>query len=143
MAIKLKPVDQIAAKFTQRAAGSGQAYTDGVNSPRRPQNQAAKDAVTSWIAGTSQALANNGARWTKGLDAAGEAKWQQAAANKGAQRYTVGVQDAGAAYAKGFQPFAQALSTLTLGPRGPKGDNANLQRVAQVVQTLRAVKVGA
>jgi hypothetical protein len=44
-------------------------------------------------------------------------------------------------YSNGIQPYLQLLSTLNLPPRAPKGDPANLQRVAAVTSAERALSL--
>jgi len=59
---------------------------------------------------------------------------------KGPQRFAEGVQLAEGEWQKGFGPYHTAISNLSLPARGPAGSPANLQRVAAIATTLRAVK---
>lgn len=138
--MQVKPLDQISAKFAARASAAGKAYTDGVNAPKRPWAATTAASTTNWAQGVQTAITNGA--FQKGVNAAGDAKWQTNAAGKGAQRYPTAVQNAGPAYQAGFSKYASVLSGLTLPPRMPKGDPGNLNRSAAVANALRAAKVG-
>lgn len=135
MAINIKPLATIVAKYVQRASAAGQAYTDGINNPRQDYVQATVAAANTWSAGVQQAITDG--RFVKGVQTAGAAKWQQRASTVGAQRYPGGITAGQNAYSAGLQPFLQALSTLNLPPRQPTGDPGNLTRVSAVDTLLR------
>ena len=138
MPIQIKDANTVAAKWVKRASAAGADYTAGVNNPRTDQAQAAAAAAPVWAQAVADAASRNA--FAKGVTAAGSAKWQQAAASIGAQRYPQGVQAGSAAYASGEAPYLQALSNLSLPPRGVKGTNVG--RVQAVVDALRKVKLG-
>lgn len=138
MPIQIKDAATVAAKWVKRASAAGADYTAGVNNPRTDQSAAAAAAEPVWAAAVADA-ASRGA-FGKGVRAAGTAKWQSAASTIGAQRYPQGVQAGQGAYATKEAPFLQALSSLTLPPRGVKGTNVG--RVQAVVDALRKVKLG-
>lgn len=138
-AINIKPLATIVAKYVQRASAAGQAYTDGINNPRQDYVAATVASANSWSAGVQQAI--NDGRFVKGVQVKGAAKWQQRSSTVGAQRYPGGISAGQNAYSTGIQPFLQALSTLNLPPRQPKGDPANLQRVAAVTTALRTLSL--
>lgn len=137
-AIRIKPIDQIAKKWSARAGAAGADYSSGIQNPRRPQAQAAADAAQSWAAGVQQAAANN--TFAKGVLAAQD-KYTRNATGKGAARYPQGVAAAQPDFANGLQPYLDVLANLQLPPRLPKGDPGNIQRVAAVDQALRAKKL--
>lgn len=137
--MKVKSLDAITKKWTDRAAVAGQAYKDGVMTTTgwAAATSAAKD---NWAQGVSQAAANGS--FQRGVDAAGDSTWQTGSANKGAARYPSGVQGAGPKFSQGFSKFASVLSSLTLPPRFPKGSPQNVERVNAVVTALRNAKLG-
>jgi hypothetical protein len=138
--MKVKDAGTAAAKFVSRAGAAGQAYTDGVQNPKRPWAASTEAAANTYATAVTQAVSDG--RFTKGVARAGDSKWQTNAKNKGAQRYPQGVQQGQAAYQAGVGPYLSALSSTDLPPRGPKGDPNNVQRVLKIAQTLRAVKLG-
>ncbi len=123
-------------KWASRSSGAGAEYASGVRAPRRSQSAAAIAAKENWKAGVT--LAASEGRFEKGLQKSGDAKWLKGATEKGEQRFTSGVLSAQQEYAAGFAPFASALGSLTLAPRGPKGTNYG--RVQAVGEALRAAK---
>lgn len=135
MPINIKPLATIVTKYVQRASAAGAAYTDGVNNPRQPWAASTTASAQSWATGVQQAVTDG--RFSKGVQKAGDITWSQRASTVGAQRYPGGIAAGQGNYSSGIQPFLQLLSTLNLPPRNPKGDPANLQRVAAVDTALR------
>jgi hypothetical protein len=140
--VNVKPLDQIASKWSQRASAAGAAYTSGVQNPSRSWATSTTAAAPNWATGVQTAVSNG--RFAKGVQAAGDAKWSAGATGKGATRYPQGVTGAAAInnFTQGFTKFASVLSSLTLPPRFPKGDPQNAARSTAVATALRAAKVG-
>lgn len=92
-----KTADQIIAKYQQGVAGGAQYYTEGVQNPSRPWASSTQQGAKRWASGIQQAIQNGS--FAKGVAAAGDQKWQQAAISKGAQRYSAAANDAAQAYA--------------------------------------------
>lgn len=137
----IKPLEQITAKWRSRAQVSTEDYRAGVLNPRTDWQTATIAAAASYKAGIQAAL--NANRFEAGVRAAGSEKWQQNAATKGPSRWAEGINLSGDAYAKGFAKFHQVLSTLSLPPRGPRGDAKNYERSMAVGKALHAARVGA
>lgn len=136
----VKPVDQSSEKWMRRAAVAGEDYRAGINNPRVPWDQAAVAADANYRQGVTAAA--NGGRFAAGVRRVGVERWRTAATSKGPQRFAEGVALATGEWSRGFMPYHNALSNLTLPPRGPAGSPQNLQRVASVAQALRAVREG-
>ncbi|GAI13894.1 unnamed protein product, partial [marine sediment metagenome] len=79
--------------------------------------------------------------FAKGVDRAGTAKWRDHALKKGPGRFAEGVYIAGPDYETGFKPYHDAISRVDLGPRFPKRDPRNLNRVKIIVDALIAEKI--
>jgi hypothetical protein len=139
MPIQTKDINTIAAKFVARAGVAAGDYTKGVQNPRVPQADAAAAAAPAWAAGIQTAITNNS--FQKGVQKAGNAKWQAAAVGKGAQRYPGGVAAASPAYVAGFTPFLQVIQGLSLPPRFPRGDARNNDRGLMVQQALNKARL--
>lgn len=139
MAITLKPVDQIANKFAQRAQAAGADYKAGVANPRQDQVQAAIAAEPAYEQGVQEAIAAK--RYGRELRKAGTAKWQNRASDLGAQRYGPGIAAAKQDYASGVAPYLSVLSALSLPPKGPRGAAANLERVRAVADALHQKRI--
>lgn len=127
-----------AAKWVARAGVAGPDYAAGVQSPRRDWAQATQEAADAHSAGVQQAIAEN--RFERGVQNAGTAKWARKAKDVGAQRYAPGVAAAKADYESGFAPFANVIQSVTLPPRGPKGDPRNYQRSQAIGEALHNAK---
>jgi len=131
-----KTADQIAAKYQRGVAGAGQDYANGVQNPSRSWAQATAAGAARWSQGIQAAIANGS--FQKGVSAAGDAKWQNAAVNKGANHYTAAAADAASAYAgvagKIMAAAQAAQSAATAMP------NATLdQRLARATAAMRAI----
>ena len=126
------------AKWKQRAGQASKDYLNGVQRPRRNWQEATVEAAESYTAGVQQSLAEG--RFAKGVQRAGNQAYIQGVTKKGPARYVEGVNQSGDAYDRGFAPYASALNSLTLTPRGRRGDPANLQRVAEVASTLHETR---
>lgn len=125
-------------RWQRRASAAGTDYQQGVQNPRRDWEQSTSDSSENWAQGVQQAVANN--LFQTGVQRAGNRKWQQAASEKGAQRYPQGVAGAGDAYQQGIQPYFQTIEATDLPPRFPRGDERNIERVRQMAQALHQRK---
>lgn len=138
--MKVKPLDQIASKWASRAAGAGQAYTQGVQNPKNSWATQTANAANNWANGVQAAVTDG--RFAKGVQAAGDQKWSMGATTKGATRYPDGVRNAQPFYQQGFSKFATALTNFSLPARFPKGSPQNMDRSSAVATLLRNVKLG-
>lgn len=134
----IKDTAAIADKWARVTPGRTQDYTDGVANPRRPWAQSTIAAKAAWADGVSQAITRDA--FAKGIQSAGESKWQDNALSKGPGRWAEGVRLGKDNFSAGFEPFRAAIAGLQLPPRGPRGDERNLERVRAVVKALREVK---
>lgn len=101
-----KTPDQISEKYQRGVAGAGADYAAGVQNPARPWASATAAGQKRWAAGIQKAIAEG--KFARGVQAAGDAKWQQNALNKGAQRYQASAQEAAAGYQKVAARIMQA-----------------------------------
>lgn len=134
----IKPIESSADKWQRRAQVAGPDYESGIDNPRRAWAAAASGAAANYRAGVT-AAAQQG-RFEAGVRAAGDERWRNNAKAKGPSRFAEGVTLAVGEWQRGFGPYQQAISSLTLPARGPVGSPANLQRVASVAQALRAIR---
>lgn len=81
-------------------------------------------------------------RYSRGVQRAGAQKYSQRVRDLGQERYSTGVAAAQDDWQSGFSPYAQAIRGVTLTPRRPRGDRSNLQRVAEIANRLHAVRLG-
>jgi len=135
-----KDVAAIARKFVQRASTAGPDYTVGIENSGAEWETQTKASEGNYEAGVQQAIADK--RFGKGVSNAGQAKFVNRAKTLGSQRYGPGIQASEADFAKGVGPSIEALRSLDLPPRRPKGDPGNLARAQAVAARLRGVKLG-
>jgi hypothetical protein len=128
-----------AGRWVQRASMAREAYTTGIENPRRDWAESTKAAEDTWKAGVQQAAAEG--RFSKGVIASGSAYQKSRALEVGADRFVTGVSVAKAKYEAGIAPYLTVIEQTTLPPRYPRGDARNLERVKTITQALRNKKV--
>jgi hypothetical protein len=135
----IKSLDRTNAKWQRVTAASGAEYEEGVKNPKADWQKETAQANASYKAGLQKSIAADS--FLKGVNAAGTSKWQENAIAKGPSRFAQGVTLAVNAYSEGFAPYRQVIQGLTLPPRGPKGDPANINRVSVVAKALHDKKL--
>lgn len=138
---EIKSLAAIRDKWTRVTPGRSEDYKIGVTNPKRDWATEAQAAKGNWKAGIDAAAAKD--MFGKGIEKAGTKKWQGKALQKGPGRFSEGVYIAGPDYEKGFGPYREAIARADLGPRFPRRDPRNIDRVKRVVDALVAEKVGA
>ncbi len=133
----IKSIEQSSDKWVKKSSLAGGDYEAGVRNPRRSWEGASVAAAGNYKQGVIAAA--NAGRFEAGIKGAGEDKWRENAIAKGPNRFAEGVALAEEEWKKGFKPYHDAISTVKLPPRGPKGSAQNLQRVAIVANTLRTL----
>lgn len=136
---EIKSLAAIKDKWTRVTPGRTEDYKLGIQNPKRDWAEEALAAKDNYKAGVDAAHAKG--LFAKGVAKAGTAKWKDKALKKGPGRFAEGVYIAGPDYEKGFAPFHAAIEKVDLGPRFPRRDPRNLERVKKVVDALIAEKV--
>jgi len=137
--MKIRSVEDIAAKYARVTPGRSTDYSEGVKSPKKDwkaETVAAKDA---WAQGVTEAA--GAGRFEKGVSKVGTEKWQRKAVEVGSTRWGAGVTAAKDDYKTGFAPFQSVIAALELPAKGPKGDPRNFDRVVKIGTALHAKKI--
>ena len=137
---EIKSLASIKDKWTRVTPGRTEDYKLGIQNPKRDWATEAAAGAGNWKAGIDAAAAKD--MFRKGVEASGSKKWQEKAMKKGPGRFAEGVYIAGPDYEKGFSRFHDAIARTDLGPRFPKRDPRNLERVKRIVDALVQEKVG-
>jgi hypothetical protein len=135
----IKSMDRIRKNWVTSTQIKQAEYTDGINNPRTPWAAATIAGTANYNTGIQKSIAEN--RFSKGVTKAGDSKWQKNALEKGPTRWAQGVAISADAYQQAFAPYASVIAGLTLPKRGPKGDPANINRVAAIANALHAKKL--
>jgi len=138
---EIKSLSSIRDKWTRVTPGRTEDYKLGIQNPKRDWETETLEAKDNWKAGIDTAHAKG--LFEKGVVKAGSKKWQDKSLKKGPGRFAEGVYLAGPDYEKGFAPYREAIARTDLGPRFPKRDPRNLDRVRRIVEALIEEKVGA
>jgi hypothetical protein len=134
----VKDAGASAAKWSTRAASASGTYTAGVAATTKDQAALAAAAEPLWAQNVAAAAAAK--RFSTRLNAVGTAAWKAGVAAVGGTRYSQGVGAAQNKYQTRVAPYFQALGSVTLPARGPKGSNS--ARIDAVVNALMAAKKG-
>ena len=134
----IKSLDRISKKWARVAAVSQENYTEGINNPRADWKTQTLAAEKNYDAAIQKAISQK--RFGKGVSAAGTEKWKRNALEKGPARWSQGIAVSTDAFEKGFAPYAEVIKNTTLPARGPKGDPANINRVAVMAKALHDKK---
>jgi len=137
---EIKSLSAISEKWGRVTPQRQDDYKNGVANPKRDWMEETKAARDNWKAGVDNAHAKG--LFSKGVEDAGTAKWKEKTLKKGPQRFAEGVYMAQPDYEKGFAPYREAIANCDIGPRYPKRDPRNLERVKKVVDCLVAKKLG-
>lgn len=135
----VKNLERSSKKWVNASSAAIGEYEAGVRNPKTDWADSTKKAAPAYKAGITAAMAAG--RFEKGVAAAGTAKWQKNAIEKGVIRWPEGIRVAEANWRAGFEPYAAALSSLSLSERGPKGDPRNYKRVQEVGDLLHKTKM--
>jgi len=127
-----------ADKFERRASAAGQDYANGVESVTdSEQQEATLEAADEWVTGVQESIQNgtfqSGVRNTP-------KSWQSQALEVGQNRFTQSAGQSGDVWRQSFEPFANALESLSIPPRGARGSSANFERSREVGERLNEAR---
>ena len=137
---EIKSLAAIKEKWMRVTPQRTEDYSKGIASPKRDWATEAVAAKANWKAGIDAAAAKD--LYAKGVNQAGTPKWKSKSLSLGPGRFAEGVYQAGPDYEKGFAPYREAIAAVDLGPKFPRRDPRNLDRVKRVVTALIEAKVG-
>ena len=137
---EIKSLARIREKWQRVTPGRTEDYKIGIKNPKRTWSTEAKAGKGNWKLGVDAAHMKD--LFAKGIDKAGDTKWEGMALKKGPTRFMEGVTIGGPYYEDGFKPYHDAIERVDLGPKFPRRDPRNLDRVRRVVEALVAEKVG-
>ncbi len=137
---KIKPLTDIADKWSTITPGRTTEYQRGVQNPLRDWLRNTEEAVGRFAAAIRDAA--NADRFAQGVRRVGDSKWQNRTIDVGVDRWGPGVQAAGQDYEAGFAPFREVIARVDLPPRFPTGDLRNIDRVRAIATALHTAKLG-
>lgn len=139
MAIKVKSADVAALKWVDNAARAADAFATE-----------AQAAASLWEANTKAAKENyhkaitaSGItdRFAGGVAKAGAGKFARKIVDVAKDRFGPGISAAKMDYTQNVAPYLATIASLSLSPRGPRGDPKNYDRVTQVGKALSAKRL--
>jgi len=130
-----KTAEQIVQKYQEGVARSGNAYAAGVQNPSRPWAASTAAAEGRWRNGIQQAIQNGS--FARGVQKAGDAKWAQAAAGRGAANYAAAAPHAAQAYASRAGEIMGAANAAAQAANSIPGDTME-QRLQRALAAMKA-----
>jgi len=129
------PIASVAAKWARRVGGATEDYTAGISRASGKWQPAAAAANSNYVAGVNAAA--SAGRYAKGVNRAGDAKWQRKSKDVGSQRYGPGAAAAEGDFSTALGPVLEVIGRTDLPPRGVRGAPGNLARVGAIANALR------
>lgn len=139
MSIKVPSASDVAKKWAGRAAGASGEYSKNAAAAASDWESGAKGGASNYKLGVS--AGNIEARFSAGISKAGASKYARKVTDVGGSRYSDGVAHGEADMQNGISAVLGTISSVTLPPRRPRGDPANLQRVAAVATALSSKRL--
>lgn len=131
MGIKVKPASEVARKWGEVTPGRSAYYQSGAVGAGGDWESATIAAAAAFKAAVS--AGNIDAMFKGGVKKAGAAKYNRKVQDVGVNRFSQGVTAAISDFESGVAPFLEAMAGLTLTARQPRGSEANLERVRQIM----------
>lgn len=131
-----KTPDQITAKFRDRLAAAATDYAAGVQNPSREWASATVAGAARWRAGINKAIQERS--FERGVQSAGNAKWQQRAATVGAQHFSAAADQAAQSYAQKAAQIMQAAAAARSAALSMPDETIE-QRIARSAAAQRAI----
>jgi len=136
--MEVKDLNRISLKWTRQSAAAQPEYEFGVQNPKRSWAKSTADAEGAYQGWSAKS--NLRETFWKRCEESWRCEMAENTLEKGPARWTQGIQLSEDSYQTGFAPYRETLKSLTLPPRGPKGDPANINRVALVAKALHEKK---
>lgn len=139
MAVKFPAPSVGGERWSRRASAAASDYSTGIQGASGTWQPAAAAAANSYATGVQEAIAQG--RFAKGVQQAGDAKWQQASLTLGPARFSQGVTARQPEYERGVSAVWQKASSVQLPARGPRGSEGNYQRAVAMGKAMRTAKM--
>lgn len=134
MAIKVKPVGEVAEKWARVTPGRAGDYQKGAEAAGGDWASNAAAGTGNWRAAVTAPAAEAALR--SGISRAGAGKYVRGIKEKGAARYGPGVQAARPDFESAMGPVMATIAGVDLPARQPRGSAANMARSSKVADAL-------
>lgn len=134
------PIGAVAAKWRKRVEGASDDYRNGVQARGASWGAAASAASGSFK--TAISAADIEARYKNGVSGAAQAKYLKRATMVGPDRFAQAAPIAEPDFSSGVQPYLQAIASVDLPARGPRGSAQNYNRVKPIGDALSKLRTG-
>lgn len=129
----------VAAKWRKRVEGASDDYKQGVMARGASWGAAASAASGSYK--TAISAGDIEARYKAGVGGNAQAKYLKRATAVGPDRFAQAAPIAEPDFSSGVQPFLQAIASVDLPPRGPRGSAGNYGRVKPIGDALSKLRL--
>jgi len=134
MGIKTKSAADVAKKWGEVTPGRSAYYAAGAAAAGGDWEKNTAEAAPNYKAAVS--AGNIGQLFAGGVKKAGAEKYTRKVAAVGESRFGTGITAGVGDYQSGMDPMLATIQGITLAARQPRGNPANLQRVAQIADAL-------
>lgn len=139
MALKVKDLGASVEKYADRAVGAADIFATEAEAAADAWARNAAAADGNFHAAIT--APNVQARFKRGVQRAGSAKFARKIRDVAKDRYGPGITAGKEDYKTDVEPYFTIIAGLTLSPRKPRGDAANYTRVSEVGKALNAKRL--
>lgn len=133
-------IGHVAGKWRRRVEGARDDYRDGVTAKANKWEPAATAASAAFKTAVSSSDIEQ--RFRSGVTRAGTAKYTKRATTLGPDRYAQAAPAAEGDFSQRMGPYLQAIGTVDLPARGPRGAPTNYNRQRPIGEALHKLRVG-
>lgn len=139
MAIKVKPVEASAVKWSENASRAAAEFAINAEAAADEWQRNTVAAADNFFQAVSAPGVKD--RFRRGAAKAGAAKFARKIRDVARDRFGPGVAAAQEDFKAGVEPYLSTIAALTLSPRKPRGDPANYRRVEEIGKALNAKRL--
>lgn len=132
------PIGVVAQKWRRRVEGASEDYKQGVSA--RGGSWGAAAAAASGSYKTAISAGDIEQRYKAGVGGQAQAKYLKRATMVGPDRFAQAAPVAEPDFSAGMQPYLQAIASVDLPARGPRGSAANYNRVKPIGDALSKLR---
>lgn len=133
----IKSMSEIAKKWATVTPTRAAYYESGVRTTAKDWAGSAVAATSAYDAGVTEAIGRGA--YADGVSKRGTSGWREATLAK-KERWGAGVRLGEPNYVAGFAPFRGVIESVTLPPKGPRGDPGNYARCEAIGTALTAAR---
>lgn len=140
MAVIVRNIQDAAKRFVRNASAAVEDYKKNVAQSGAAWKAGAIAGTENWAQGTQEAISRGA--YGKSVRNTDEGYVAQRASTVGASRFAGGVQAGAENWVEGSRPYQDAVASMSLPAKGPRGAAQNFERAMAVARRQHELRVG-